>query len=40
MAAVVAGRLALCGSYRVSSTLGLRLAPRHALVQAGPYSIV
>lgn len=40
MAAVVAGRLALGGSYRVSSTIGLRLAPGHVLVQSGPYAVV
>lgn len=40
MMAVVTGRLALGRSYRVSSTVGLRLAPGHALVQAGPYGIV
>ncbi|HEX6129544.1 MAG TPA: isoprenylcysteine carboxylmethyltransferase family protein [Candidatus Limnocylindria bacterium] len=40
MVAVVTGRLALGRSYRVSSTVGLRLAPGHVLVQSGPYGIV
>lgn len=40
MVAVIAGRLALGRSYRVSSTTGLRLAPGHVLVQSGPYSMV
>lgn len=40
LALAIGARLALGGSYRVASTFGLRLAPKHRLVTSGPYSIV
>jgi protein-S-isoprenylcysteine O-methyltransferase Ste14 len=40
MALAVSARLALGGSYRPSSTLGVALAPDHRLVTTGPYDIV
>lgn len=40
MIGVISGRLALGGSYRVSTTTGLRLAPDHNLVTSGPYAVV
>ena len=40
MVGIASGRLALGGSYRVSTTAGLRLAPDHHLVTSGPYAVV
>lgn len=39
-AGIIAGRVSLGESYRVSSSVGLRLAPGHRLVVSGPYAIV
>lgn len=40
MMTVVAGRVALGTSHRVSTTVGLQLAPEHRLVEAGPFAIL